>query len=294
MVEHEVGRRLAIGDGADGVVEADAQRHDVVEQRLARLGAHPPDALVALAVRPRVLLRQHRLADAAEAAHRRRAGLAVAACVRTWIGQRGAARRAPQLAVDGGELVLARGEAGHRPHLGVDDLLARARMKRREARLRPVVLRIDRAEHRLADGGGIVEQRHEIDVGNGLQEPDRRALLDAQHDEPLPRVAGVVGQRVAGLDDAVRLRLVGFRQHRDDAGAGLHHAEALVHALGEGSIAEILVLDEGRVAFRAQDGVDGQRRVLVLARAGDEEIAPCNIRVRHETKARPVNHPGSA
>ena len=77
-------------------------------------GAQPPDAMIARAIAPGIFLRQHRFADAAQTMYRRRLR----------VGERGGSALLPEGAVDGGQQVLASGEAGHGADFGVEDLLS--------------------------------------------------------------------------------------------------------------------------------------------------------------------------
>jgi len=85
----------------------------------------------------------------------------------------------------------------------------------------------------------------------------------------------------------MRLLLIVGRQQCDDARAPIHHRQALGHLGHEIGAAEVLVLDESRVAGAAQDLRDLKGDSGILAGARDEEIAMRSAAFRH----RPVPTP---
>ncbi len=169
--------------------EARAERREVVQQRVLQLSADPPDAAIALAVAPGIFLGEHGFADAAQPAH----------------GERGLAGVADGDGAFRGELrrervehLVAAREAFHRADVRVADLLARTREGLGYASGRALVDPERFAHgfpHRLAQRSAIVQNRHEIGIGERREVSRGRAIGDAEDDHALVEVGGVVRQK---------------------------------------------------------------------------------------------------
>ena len=237
---------------------------------LGLFGAEPPDAGIADGFRrpPGEFARERGFADAAQAMHGGGLG----------DGGFGAAR---ERAGDGVEFGFAAGEIGGWFDPGVEDGLGRLEEVRdgRERVFLPA--RAHRGEDHIAQHILLarLKEPYEIPEGQRFQQANRIAGPDAQNDELGLPVERIVRDGVLPFRRAMIAVEIVLRQQRDGARAG---CERRVHAVHEGAVLDVPILDDDRPARILQNMRDALRDFRVGTGPADEKLW------RWRPRARPV------